>query len=120
MKVVLFNESFPPLIDGVSIVVQNYCKELKNMGDTPIAVVPQIKNQKDDFDFKVMRFGAHDFNFNIGYPVGNPINPKLIFDIIRQKPDILHSHSPFAAAMIARQVRQYKKIPYVITYHTRF
>lgn len=120
MKIALFNESFPPLIDGVNIVVQNYCKELKKMGDTPIAVVPHMKNETNNFDYEVMRFNSFNIVKSFGYPIGNPVPLSLIRKLISEKPDILHAHSPFVASLIARQVRKKRRVPYVMTYHTRF
>lgn len=120
MKVALFNESFPPLIDGVNIVVQNYCKELKKMGDTPIAVVPHMKNEVTGFDYQVMRFNSFNIVKSFGYPIGNPVPLSLVRKLVSEKPDILHAHSPFVAGLIARQVRMKRRVPYIMTYHTRF
>ena len=36
----LFNDSFPPLIDGVANTVVNYARELTKLGDRAIVVTP--------------------------------------------------------------------------------
>ena len=121
MRVALINESFPPLIDGVSTVVVNYCKELAARGDTPIAVVPHTKDEVTDFPFPVLRFNSfYPHMKSLEYPVGNPLTPKLMKQVKKEDPQILHAHSPFVAAVIARMIRYNTGLPYVFTYHTRF
>ena len=56
----------------------------------------------------------------IGYRMGNPFNPLLIKKLQKEKLDIMHIHSPFTSAFLARVVRRYTGVPIVFTYHTKF
>lgn len=120
LTVGLFNDSFPPVIDGVAMSVLNYAKSIqKNLGRA-VVVTPHYPGFKDDYPFKVVRYSSVDGGKNIGYRIGNPLSPFCFNRVAKEKLDIIHVHSPFTAALFARMIRQYKKIPIVFTYHTKF
>lgn len=116
----LFNDSFPPIIDGVSIATYNYARCIhKNHGKAFVAT-PAYPNIKDEHPFKVVRYPSFDAGSKIGYRIGNPLSPGTLKKIIKEKPDILHVHCPFASGLLGRFARQYTKKPIIFTYHTKF
>jgi glycosyltransferase involved in cell wall biosynthesis len=58
--------------------------------------------------------GYHDFR------AGHPFMPKLLSIMQKMDIDIIHAHSPFIAMTVARQLRQFLKIPIVFTQHTKW
>ena len=72
-EICLLNDSFPPLIDGVTNAVVNYARVIKNSGYDVSVVVPDIDNKDDSvFDYPVIRYPSIDLRKQIGYTVGNP------------------------------------------------
>ena len=119
-KVGLFNDSFPPTIDGVANTVENYANIIHNSFGTPVVFTPKYPNVVDHYPFEVYRYPSAKFTRHMPYRVGNPFSPLLIHDISKMNLDILHVHSPFSSSVLARQVAVLNKIPTVLTYHTKF
>ena len=121
-RVGLFNDSFPPTIDGVANAVYNYANIIsKNYGE-PIVVTPKYPNVVDNYNFDVYRYHSAKLSINMPYRVGNPFSPKTVHDLAKQNFDILHVHTPFASSVLAHEVAllSKKKIPTVLTYHTKY
>lgn len=121
-KYALFNDSFPPTIDGVANTVYNYADIIKKNYGEPVVVTPKYPNVVDNYDFEVYRYHSAKFPISMPYRVGNPFSPKTIHDLAKKKFDLLHVHSPFASSVLAHEVSllNLKKVPTVLTYHTKF
>ncbi len=121
-KVGLFNDSFPPTIDGVANTVYNYANIINQNFGTPVVVTPNYPNVVDEYDFEVYRYHSAKLTTSMPYRVGNPFSPKTLIDLTKMDFDILHVHSPFASSVLAQEVSLLykKKIPTVLTYHTKF
>lgn len=124
MKIGLFNDSFPPLIDGVANTVKNYADILSAGGDTPVVATPRYHHLEDTaYPYSVYRYSSLKFKGKMPYRVGNCFEPKAIHDLYSEKFDILHVHCPFASALLAKQISLRagsKRPPMVFTYHTKF
>lgn len=124
LKVGLFNDSFPPTIDGVANTVLSYADIINKKYGTPIVVTPKYPNVTDDYPFEVYRYFSADFKRKVPYRVGNPFSPITITELKRRNMDIMHVHCPFASAVLAKQINNAhsakNKIPVVFTYHTKF
>lgn len=122
MKIGLFNDSFPPKIDGVANAVYNYAKYINEEHGEAIVVTPWYPNVKDNYDFKVYRYSSITTFDMLPYRVGNPISPLTLKELIDEDMDILHIHSPFASSLIAKnqEIFEPHKKPMVLTYHTKF
>lgn len=119
--VCLLNDSFPPLIDGVSNTVMNYAAELKKMGKDALVVTPACMDADDSrFDYPVIRYPSIPTQIFEGYPAGIPFSPEAASKVKEHNIDILHSHCPFMSTIMARQLRQITGAPIVFTYHTKF
>jgi len=120
MRIALINESFPPLIDGVSGAVVNYAYNMGAKGNEPFVVTPRVPRAKDVYPFPVIRYPSVPGGKRISYPIGNFLSIRTIKKIKRLDPDIIHVHSPFSAFLLARIVRRKTKAPIITTYHTKF
>lgn len=120
LKVALFNESFPPFIDGVAMAVKNYAQVIHDKFGESFVVTPRLKGIYDDYPFKVIRYHSVRTNEKIQYPAGNPLSIPAIRTIRKEKPDIIHVHSPFSCSVLARMCSLDNNIPVVLTYHTKF
>lgn len=123
LNVGLFNDSFPPTIDGVANTVLNYAEILhKNHCDVLVAT-PKYPNVTDSYPFEVYRYHSIPIVGPIPYRLGNPFSPIVIQELKAKKLDIIHVHSPFASSLLANQVTggfKKSRSPVVFTYHTKY
>ena len=120
MRVALFNDSFPPLIDGVANAVVNYAAVLQKHGHQPLVAVPEYPDATDDFPYPVLRYKSINTTRLVGYRAGYPFSAPAIAELEAFKPSIIHSHCPIASTLLARTLRESTGIPVVCTYHTKF
>ena len=122
MKVALFNDSFPPIIDGVANAIENYGRIITEKYGEAVVVTPKYPNVTDNYPFEVFRFSSAKFLGNMPYRVGNPFSPKTLLDLSKKEFDIFHVHCPFASAVLARELILGKENhpPVVYTYHTKY
>lgn len=120
MKICLLNDSFPPLIDGVSNAVYNYASLLSSGGDAVQVATPWYPGVKDDYPFEVVRYNSANTIKFVGYRAGLPLGRNTLRTLTESSPDILHSHCPVASTILARALRETADAPVVMTYHTKF
>lgn len=116
----LFNDSFPPVIDGVALAVRNYAYWLqKTMGDAYV-IAPFYPGYEDREEFRVLRFFSRPLPFNAPYRYGIPhIDLQFQKRLRRVRFDLVHAHSPMVAGGIAMSVKRRLNIPLVATFHTK-
>ena len=120
-SICLLNDSFPPVIDGVANAVVNYAREIENAGGHAVVATPEVPGADDGaFPFPVMRYPSVDTREMFGYVAGVPFSPELAGRLLKERPEILHSHCPVASTFLARELRETLDIPLVFTYHTKF
>ena len=122
LKIGLLNDSFPPAIDGVANTVKAYADILSSGCDEPVVITPKYPHVNDNYNYKVYRYSSIPTDKLIGYRTGNPFSPITISDLNLENFDLLHVHCPFASAVLANSIKTFskKKIPLVLTYHTKF
>ena len=120
LRIGLFTESFPPVIDGVSNAVANYAGIIQQNHGESIVVMPQYKGACDDYPYKVIRYDSVGLPSNLSYRAGNPFDIKTIKKLRKQHFDLIHIHSPFVSSILASLLVRKKEIPIVVTYHTKF
>ncbi|MCA0385586.1 MAG: glycosyltransferase [Firmicutes bacterium] len=120
LNVGIFNDSFPPVIDGVANTAVNYARVIQKRFGKAVVATPWYPKVVDDYPFKVIRYSSANVGKRIGYRMGNPFSPLLIRKINKEYLDIMHIHSPFTSAILARVMRRYTGTPIVFTYHTKF
>lgn len=121
LKIGLFNDSFPPTIDGVANAVLNYASIIEEKLGHSVVITPKYPNVIDYYPFEVYRYQSAKFSKEMPYRVGLPLSPLTVRDVSRMNLDLMHVHSPFASSVLAHEVALInKKIPTVFTYHTKF
>ena len=123
MKVCLLNDSFPPVIDGVVNVMMNYANYLQKDFNAGVIVgtpkYPDADYQK--YAYPVVAYPSLDTStVTNGYRAGNPFDGKAIAELAAFAPDVIHSHCPASATIIARLLREETGAPIVFTYHTKY
>lgn len=120
MRVVLLNDSFPPVIDGVSNVTMNYASILSEIGCAVMVATPEYPGAEDRYPFEVVRYKSVDTTKLVGYRTGYPFDPEMLHRVELFEPDIIHTHCPVVSAILARVLRKITGAPMVFTHHTKF
>ncbi len=122
MKIALFNDSFPPTMDGVANAVKSYADILTENGHEVVVITPKYPNVEDDYPYEVYRYSSLKFKGKMPYRVGNCFSPKAIKDLHSMHFDIFHVHAPFSSAILAKSINMGRKdkVPVVFTYHTKY
>ena len=117
----LFNDSFPPKIDGVANTVYNYASILSRLDVNCTVVTPKYPGIVDDYPFDVIRYSSTGVSKKLEYRVGNVVPVKTLGKLINKDFDLLHVHSPFVSSLVADElIKLNPGIPVVLTYHTKF
>ncbi|MCH5222430.1 MAG: glycosyltransferase [Muribaculaceae bacterium] len=116
----IFNDSFPPIIDGVTLTVENYAKWIAESGRTPCIITPW-NPEKVDTPFEVMRFVSLPIHNRKPYRYGYPKLDPFIWKRLK-KTDfrILHSHCPFSSGRLAVYVKKHQGVPLIGTFHSKY
>ncbi|MCR5718644.1 MAG: glycosyltransferase [Oscillospiraceae bacterium] len=123
MNVVLLNDSFPPLIDGVATAVTNYASILTESGRAKVMVgTPRYPGvDYSTYPYEVVAYSSLDTpSVAAGYRAGMPINFKALSRLSKFEPNIIHVHCPAASAVLGRILREETDAPLIFTYHTKF
>lgn len=116
----LFNDSFPPAIDGVAQTVKNYAVHLSRRDCDVTVVTPKYKEAVDNYDFDVYRYPSIPTGNLIGYRAGIPFDPVTVRDLRNKKFDLMHIHAPFVSSVLVEVLNHRPRVPTVLTYHTKF
>lgn len=121
LNIAIGSDAFPPTTDGISNVAQNYACVLNKNHCRATIVTPKNPNQQDKkYPYEIFRYKSWWVPTKEGYSVGWPFKDKLHYEIINRSFDLLHSHAPLATSYYFRLVNRKKRIPTVLTYHTKY
>ena len=118
----LFNESFPPVMDGVAVCVQNYAYWLqKKVGGVSVVTPGKLGANYKQYPYEVLDYLSVPVPFRHPYVTGiAQMDPLLLAKLRRRHFKIVHAHSPFSAGLMGMQVAKMQKIPVVATFHSKF
>ena len=118
----LFNESFPPVMDGVAICVENYARWMQEKVGGVSVVTP--RNPGADYSgkpYEVLDYMSVPVPFRAPYVTGiSEIDPAFMRQLLKRRFKIVHAHSPFVCGMTAARVARLQKIPLVATFHSKY
>lgn len=118
----LFNESFPPVMDGVAVCVQNYAYWLQQkVGGVSVITPNKMGANYGQYPYEVLDYLSFPVPFRHPYVTGiAQIDPLFRAKLSRRKFKIVHAHSPFSSGLMAAQVAKSQNIPLVATFHSKF
>ena len=117
----LLNDSFPPIIDGVSNAVVNYGRIIDKNHGRSIVVTPEVPGADDSiYSFPVIRYPSIDTRKLMGYVTGYPFSPEAAYRIREESVELLHTHCPATSCLLARQLAESMQLPLVLTWHTKY
>ena len=118
----LFNESFPPVMDGVAVCVENYAHWIQEkVGGVSVVTPRKLNANYGQYPYEVLDYASVPVPFRHPYVTGiAQIDPLLRAKLYRRRFKIVHAHSPFSAGLMALQVAKSQRIPLVATFHSKF
>lgn len=118
----LFNESFPPVMDGVSICVQNYAYWMQKKVGGVSVITPNVPGANyRQYDYEVLDYFSVPVPFRQPYVTGiAEVDPAFLVKIAKRQFKIVHAHSPFAAGFAAANVAKRLNIPMVASFHSKY
>lgn len=120
LRVGIGTDAYYPTIDGGCLVAKCYADIINEKLGEAVVITPKNPNAEDyRFPYPIYRYKSL-FTFGEGYPVGWPFKEVFANDVIDMNLDILHSHCPIATSYFFRRINRKKRIPTVLTYHTKY
>lgn len=117
----LFNDSFPPVLDGVTLTVENYCKWLQAAGRDVCVVTPWAPRFTGIDGLKLYRYFSLPIYNRHPYRYGYPRLDPLIWRRMRNTSfRIVHAHCPFSSGRLAAYAAHKQNIPLVATFHSKY
>lgn len=117
LRIGIFTESYPPVINGVTTSVTTLITQLESLGHRVFVFSSEFPGHKGDAD-DVVRIPAVFTPFDKAYPIPLPITPRIMRGVREMELDIIHTQSPFLMGVIAQRVSQCNHVPLVATNHT--
>lgn len=116
----IFNDSFPPIIDGVTQTILNYVDWLRTHGHDTCVVTP-YNPVKEEVPYKVIRYFSLPIRSRYPYRYGYPKLDPYIWSKMRNTPfRLIHSHSPFAAGRLGVYAKKKQGVPLIGTFHSKY
>ena len=116
-----FNDSFPPIMDGVANVTRNYAYWLHQKHGTCYVVTPAFPGYQDQETFEVIRYFSLPLLMRRPYRLRVPYPDYNLSKKLRAIPfSLVHAHSPFSSGRLALRVARARGIPIVATFHSKF
>ena len=116
-----FNDSFPPVMDGVANVTKNYAYWLNRKYGKSYVVTPSFPNYQDDEEFEVIRYVSAPFPLRPPFRAGLPRLDRHLGPTLDAIPfDLVHAHCPFSAGQLALRIARKRGIPIIATFHSKY
>lgn len=114
------NDTYFPILDGVVRVIHNYATIMNAISGCTV-VCPSQKEYFDDssLPYEVIRCASLKLPA-MNYGVAVPMDPLCMRKMLSVKAEIAHVHSPFMAGMTVMAAAKIKKIPVVMTFHSKY
>ncbi|MGM0984242.1 MAG: glycosyltransferase [Pseudomonadota bacterium] len=119
MNVLMFTNTYLPIVGGVSESVQRLKRQLQALGHRVLVVAPRLEGQpREEGDVvrvvAVQHFNGSDFSLPV------PIPGQLHEAIEAFDPDIVHAHHPFLLGDTAARAAETYGLPLIFTHHTLY
>ncbi len=122
VNVGLFCDCFPPVMDGVSVCMENYAEWMQRKVGGTYVITPNVPGADyESLDYKVLDY------FSVPVPRRHPyvtglatIDPGFLAKVAKLRFKIVHAHCPFTSGAAAMHISRLEKIPLVATFHSKY
>lgn len=119
MRVGLFSDTYVPDANGVAICVENLKKALEEKG-IEVFVITCNDKVKVEIDGNIIKLPSIKLKKLYNYSFTGPLHFDGFKIIKNLNLDIIHVHTEFGIALLARFIAKKLEIPLIYTYHTMF
>lgn len=118
----LFIDTYFPMMDGVTMVVDNYAKRFNKYANVVVFAPKMYRQEFDDscFSYKVERCKSLGVPFiDYSFPIPK-LDKKFMKKLNEYKLDIVHIHSPATLGKLGIEYAKKNNVPVVATMHSQF
>lgn len=119
LRIAIFSDSALPILNGVSISINDLVCELRNLGHSVHLFTAGYPRHKDS-DPNTIRFRAYDTPISKGYPLAIPPFYDMLHKFRQHEFDLIHTHTPFTIGFVGLRWAESHGLPLVSTYHTLY
>lgn len=116
----IFNDNFPPVLDGVALTAKNYADCLSRKGHEVCVVTPYAP-QMPQCPYPIYTYPSMPLLMRKPYRLGVP---QIDYNFRRQLASlpfsIVHAHCPFTSGTLALKTARKQHIPLVATFHSKY
>ena len=117
----IFNDSFPPIMDGVSLAAKNYAYWLHQKNQPVCVITPKSPNYSDKESYPIYRYTSIPIIGRKPYRIGLPdIDFQFKTELEQISFGLVHAHCPFSSGRLALSIAKKQKIPFVATFHSKY
>ena len=118
----LFCDTFPPIMDGVAVCVENYAYWMQQKTGAVAMVTPRAKNADyGQYPYPVLSYASVTVPGRAPYVTGIPqLDPGFGRRLREHEFKIVHAHSPFSTGYLAAKIARKQGVPLVATFHSKF
>ncbi|CAN7142068.1 unnamed protein product [Brassica rapa subsp. narinosa] len=118
-RIALFVEPSPfAYVSGYKNRFQNFIRYLREMGDEVIVVTTHEGVPQEFYGAKVIGSRSFPCPWYQKVPLSLALSPRIISEIARFNPDIIHASSPGIMVFGALAIAKMLSVPIVMSYHT--
>jgi len=116
-----FNDSFPPIMDGVSLTTQNYAYWLEKKNQPVCVITTKTPNFSDNESYPIYRYSSIPIINRKPYRLGLPnIDLPFLNKIDKVSFGLVHAHCPFSSGRLALHIAKKQNVPFVATFHSKY
>ena len=118
MKIAFFTDTYHPSLNGVTVSLDHFTKELEKKEHEVVIYAPKAKGYKDKSKnvVRISSLKVLSSEPEIRLPI--PTSATVIKEIAKNDFDLVHAHGNGAFSFLGYQVARIKGVPYVLTFHT--
>lgn len=117
----IFNDNFPPVLDGVALTAKNYADWLSLKQEEVCVVTPYAPGMVQDTPYPIYTYTSIPIPMRPPYRYGIP---QIDFSFKKQykqlRFDLIHAHCPFTTGALALRTAKEQDIPVVTTFHSKY
>lgn len=118
----LFNECFPPVMDGVSLTVSNLARCFYQQGKDVAVVTAEMPGlDESKYPYSIYQYSSFPVPGRRPYRYGFPfLDFKFQKQFAANNYEIFHAHCPFSSGEFAFKTARKMGIPIVATFHSKY
>lgn len=118
----IFNDSYPPVMDGVAVATYNYAYWLSKKGENVKVITPKTPTNVFEENFEVLRYASLPLINRKPYRFGMPyVDIDFLNKLfLKSRFKIVHAHCPFSSGHMALYISKIQKTPLVATFHSKY